>query len=128
MQDFFKTMLDYLEATQMKDNTFYKMLCDDMYIAIKSFEIDNGLMFASARHASQGRQQSYTPRFANEESLSELDLKQPKLKRYTLSQDDISPYSSVGQAKMMREVSVKTDTKPNTTIFSLDAQLSVETP
>jgi hypothetical protein len=147
MQSFFKTMLDYVDANQMKDNAFYKMLCDDVYIAIKSFEIQNGHMFAAARHISQGRQQSYTPRFADEEQLSDLE-QQPKLKRcytlgpnhkinqnqnqnrvkrnndlkgYTLSQDDTSPYSSVGQMKMMRDVSLNTNTKTNTTIFSLEA-------
>jgi hypothetical protein len=155
MQSFFKTMLDYVDANQMKDNAFYKMLCDDVYIAIKSFEIQNGHMFAAARHISQGRQQSYTPRFADEEQLSDLE-QQPKLKRcytlgpnhkinqnqnqnqnrvkrnndlkgYTLSQDDTSPYSSVGQMKMMRDVSLNTNTKTktnaktNNTIFSLDA-------
>lgn len=163
MQDFFKTMLDYVDANQMKDNAFYKMLCDDMYIAIKSFEIKNGMMFASARHTSQGRQQSYTPRFADEESIADLDLdldlKQPKLKRgytldpslnknqnqkqkqnrskskdnnnlsrYTLSQDDTSPYSSIGQVKMMRDVSLNTNTTNTNTNKTKDTIFSLETP
>lgn len=137
IQDLFKTMLDYVEANQMKDNEFYKMLCDDMYIAIKSFEIENGHMFASARHTSQGRQHSYTPRFTDEElqQQQQPDLQPTTLKRcntlktprynqniltsrddlnpvtrgYTLSQTDTSPYTSTGQAKMMREVSLGTN-------------------
>ena len=124
-------MLDYIEANKLKEDEFFKMLCDDIYIAIKSFDMDNGLMFAAARHNSQGRQQSYTPRFEESDSSAEstTTLKRgytlgprstPRLRpesietkvtkddldyRYQLSQNDISPYSSIGQVKLMREVS-----------------------
>ena len=129
-------MLDYVEANKLKENDFFRMLCDDIYIALKSFDMDNGLMFAAARHNSQGRQQSYTPRF--EETKLETDpslLPTTTLKRaytlgpratqrirtdakeaaeetdipelnYQLSQNDISPYSSIGQVKLMRDVSL----------------------
>jgi hypothetical protein len=105
------------------------MLCDDIYIAIKSFDMENGLMFAAARHTSQGRQQSYTPRFeetkletdaslvptttlkrgytlTGSHGLIDLEIKTnvPEL-NYQLSQNDTSPYSSIGQVKLMREVS-----------------------
>jgi hypothetical protein len=130
LKDFFKTMLDYIETNKLKDDEFFKMLCDDMYIAIKSFDMENGLMFAAARHNSQGRQQSYTPKF--EESGTEVNveptttlkrgytlgprastIQRPVLEttkddlelNYQLSQNDISPYSSIGQVKLMRDVS-----------------------
>jgi hypothetical protein len=160
IQSFFKTMLDYVEANQMKENEFYKMLCDDMYIAIKSFEIANGHMFASARHTSQGRQQSYTPRFTDEELqqqqqpdfqpttlkrcntllprqtpryvslqntnqnqnlLTSMDDLNPVTRGYTLSQTDTSPYTSIGQEKMMREVSLNQNTNLSQTTSPLDA-------
>jgi hypothetical protein len=157
IKTFFKTMLDYVEANKMKDNAFYKMLCDDMYIAIKSFEIENGHMFATARYTSQGRQQSYTPRFTDEELLAQQqqqqqhksDLQIPTLNRcntllsprhvprqkqfisrddlsiprYTLSQNDTSPYSSIGQVKMMRDVSIGTNKNA-----TLPATLSFDSP
>jgi hypothetical protein len=126
LKDFFKSMLDYIEANKLKDDEFFKMLCDDIYIAIKSFDMENGLMFAAARHTSQGRQQSYTPRFeeAKEDAVTHNTLKRgytlagssaviqsntakkcdPDL-NYQLSQNDISPYSSIGQVKLMRDVS-----------------------
>jgi hypothetical protein len=130
LKDFFKTMLDYIETNKLKDDEFFKMLCDDMYIAIKSFDMENGLMFAAARHNSQGRQKSYTPKF--EESGTEVNveptttlkrgytlgprastIQRPVLEttkddlelNYQLSQNDISPYSSIGQVKLMRDVS-----------------------
>lgn len=130
LKDFFKSMLDYIEANKLKDDEFFKMLCDDIYIAIKSFDMENGLMFAAARHTSQGRQQSYTPRFEETEAdavtantlkrgytlgltampsqkpvLETKDIKDDLELNYQLSQNDISPYSSIGQVKLMREVS-----------------------
>ena len=87
IKDFFKSMLDYIEANKLKEDEFFKMLCDDMYIALKSFDMENGLMFAAARHTSQGRQQSYTPRFEETETETEVkeELTTTTLKRgYTL--------------------------------------------
>jgi hypothetical protein len=124
LKDFFKSMLEYIESNKLKEDDFFKMLCDDIYIAIKSFNMKNGLMFTAARHLSQGRQQTYTPRFEENETS---DL--PTLKRsstlgsrprqnldlepikddlelnYQLSQNDISPYSTIAQVKLMRDVS-----------------------
>jgi hypothetical protein len=131
IKDFFKSMLDYIETNKLKEDKFFMMLCDDIYIAIKSFDMENGLMFAAARHTSQGRQQSYTPRFEETDSslLPTTTLKRaytlgpratPRIRtdtkeaaeetdipelNYQLSQNDISPYSSIGQVKLMRDVS-----------------------
>jgi len=88
--------------------------------------MENGLMFTAARHTSQGRQQSYTPKFEEPEAepvsttlrrgytlggRPALDLATTTTKitkddlMYQLSQNDISPYSSIGQVKLMRDVS-----------------------
>jgi hypothetical protein len=58
--DFFKTMLDHIETHDLKEDAFYKTLCDDMFIAIKSFDTQHGMMYAAARQTSQGRQQTYS--------------------------------------------------------------------
>jgi hypothetical protein len=60
IHDFFRTMLDYIEAHHLKEDAFYKTLCDDMFIAIKSFDTQHGMMYAAARQTSQGRQQTYS--------------------------------------------------------------------
>ena len=102
--------------------------------------MENGLMFAAARHNSQGRQQSYTPRFEETETEVKEELTTTTLKRgytlgpratprlrpepietkvtkddlevnYQLSQNDISPYTSIGQVKLMREVSYTQEVK-----------------
>jgi hypothetical protein len=136
LTDFFKSMLEYIESKKLKEDEFFKMLCDDIYIAIKSFDMKHGLMYAAARQTSQGRQQSYTPRFEaaieEEEPPSttlkrgytlgpvscsiktktkinqtndDLDIGPDLLSKYELSQNDITPYSSIGQTKLMRDVS-----------------------
>ena len=60
MKDFFKSMLDYITSKNLKENMFFKTLCDDMYIALKSFDTQHGIMYAAARQTSQGRQQTYS--------------------------------------------------------------------
>ena len=60
MHTFFRTMLDYIEKHNLKEDAFYKTLCDDMYIALKSFDTRHGMMYAAARQTSQGRQQTYS--------------------------------------------------------------------
>jgi len=60
MKDFFKSMLDYITSKNLKEDMFFKTLCDDMYIALKSFDTQHGIMYAAARQTSQGRQQTYS--------------------------------------------------------------------
>ena len=60
MKDFFKSMLDYITSKNLKEDMFFKTLCDDMYIALKSFDTQHGMMYAAARQTSQGRQQTYS--------------------------------------------------------------------
>jgi hypothetical protein len=59
MKDFFKTMLEYITSKNLKEDDFFKTLCDDMYIALKSFDTRHGMMYATARQTSQGRQHTY---------------------------------------------------------------------
>ena len=59
MKDFFKTMLDYITSNNLKEDDFFKTLSDDVYIALKSFDTQYGMMYAAARQTSQGRQQTY---------------------------------------------------------------------
>jgi hypothetical protein len=115
LTDFFKSMLEYVEANKLKDDEFFKMLCDDIYVAIKSFDMEHGLMYTAARQTSQGRQQTYTPRIQETQTTlkrgytlgpktNEL-LGPDLLSQYEPSQNDITPYTTIGQAKLMREVS-----------------------
>lgn len=137
IKEFFKTMLEYITSVNLKEDVFFKTLCDDMYIALKSFDTQHGMMFAAARQTSQGRQQTYssipaehTEVFAASQDI--FNMSPPSLKRgvsmgqpsqstrqsvvnteldddlnYTLSQKQTSAYSTVGVLKMMRDVSYR---------------------
>jgi len=134
MKEFFKDMLDYIKAHNLKDDAFFKTLCDDVYIAIQSFDLHHGLMYTSARQTSQGRQQTYTSRPSTQDQYEDGDLMPPTISRqltigvktgavpsratnaqaqlmrdpdlnYELSQDDTSGYASLGVLNMMRAVS-----------------------
>jgi len=141
MKDFFKTMLDYITVNNLKNDAFLKTLCDDIYIAIKSFDTAHGLMYTAARQISQGRQQTYSSRPTTQDqdldpdhnpdpdqdltnvlitplrrgtTFSSPPLKKPTFQEdlnYELSQDDTSGYSSLGVLKMMRDISCQPPTK-----------------
>jgi hypothetical protein len=69
MKDFFKILLNHIETNNLKKDAFLKTLCDDIYIAIKSFDTEHGLMYAAARQTSQGRQQTYSCKPSTQEEL-----------------------------------------------------------
>jgi len=85
IHDFFRTMLDHIENRNLKEDIFYKTLCDDMYIALKSFDTQHGMMYAASRQTSQGRQQTYSSIPAQEAPLDNdnenLPMMPPRLSR-----------------------------------------------
>ena len=104
LKDFFKIMLNYITSKDLKEDIFFKTLCDDIYIAIKSFDTALGMMYTAARQSSQGRQQTYTCKIVEEQEHKHKTKTKDDLE-YELSQDDTSAYSGAGVLKMMREVS-----------------------
>jgi hypothetical protein len=154
MKDFFKTMLDYITSNNLKEDAFFKTLCDDIYIALKSFDTRYGMMYAAARQTSQGRQQTYCSiplsqlrgdPVKKDDNNDEDDLPPvpPRLTRgvsniplpddldldYTLSQKQTSGYSSIGVLKMMREVSYHPPTEQVTGLsIDLPDDLDIQLP
>ena len=89
IKDFFKTMLDYIETHNLKENEFYKVLCDDMYIAIKSFDTLHGMMYTAARQTSQGRQQTYS-------SVPTQEQTQDLIADYQMQDDEADEENEMG--------------------------------
>ena len=129
---FRQLMLTYMQHNHMTTDSIMKMLCDDMYICVRTIGTEQGMMFACARQTSQGRQQTYTCSAVDEPKQSHyLSTTMPyvgmcpPLSRQVgtgahllssndeiiddniglLSQDILSPYSSNGVVNVMRSIS-----------------------
>jgi len=59
MQEFLEN-LDNTMVAAMADSTFIKLLCDDIYICLKTFDTEHSAMFSCARQLSQGAQRAYS--------------------------------------------------------------------
>ena len=128
--DFRTLMLQYIENNNLDTDPIMLMLCDDIYICIRTLGTSVGNMFTYARQTSQGRQQTYACSTINYNDINSSNhVLVPKLNRQTnnrelinddsnddpnddpnddfglLSQNTLTPYYSSGVINLMREVS-----------------------
>jgi len=59
MQQFLEN-LDNTMVAATGDSSFIKLLCDDLYICLKTFDTEHSAMFSCARQLSQGAQRAYS--------------------------------------------------------------------
>ena len=59
MQEFLENSHDRIVAATV-DSSFIKLLCDDLYICLKTFDTKHSAMFSCARQLSQGSQRAYS--------------------------------------------------------------------
>jgi Mg-chelatase subunit ChlD len=64
MKGLLKEMQEFLENLDntlvSADSSFIKLLCDDLYICLKTFDTEHSAMFSCARQLSQGAQRAYS--------------------------------------------------------------------
>ena len=53
------------EMTHYKEDQFIKVLCDDIYVCLKTFETKYSAIYSCARQVSQGAQRSYSANHSN---------------------------------------------------------------
>jgi hypothetical protein len=70
LKTFLNFLLDYITLHNKKTDLFMRTLCDDMYIAFKTFDSAKAAMFVNSRQMSQGRQQTYSVRSNFEDDSS----------------------------------------------------------
>jgi hypothetical protein len=122
LSDFRALMLTYMEDNEIETDPIMKMLCDDIYICIRTIGTSIGNMFTCARQTSQGRQQTYACSTLETDPTLRLHSSSqyggiPRLFRQTndvynlsddvglLSQNTLTPYSTNGIVNLMRDVS-----------------------
>jgi Mg-chelatase subunit ChlD len=71
INEFYKTMINYMKDKNLESHPIMKMLCDDIYIAYKTTGTPLGRMYTCARQTSNGRQQIY---MCSSSSILDLDI------------------------------------------------------
>ena len=59
LKDFLAELKGYMKRTNQECNEFLKTLTDDIYILLKTFGTEYGIMYSATRHNTQGRECSY---------------------------------------------------------------------
>jgi hypothetical protein len=59
LQLFFKKMRKYMRINNLMNDSFMKLLCDDIYVTFKTFGNNNSEMYVVSRHRGQSDQSTY---------------------------------------------------------------------
>jgi hypothetical protein len=117
----YRQIRDYKVATygETESNTFLTALMDDLYIARRSFDHNNGRLYTMARQRTQGTQNVYTPSnidemgngqptrslsawpLGDEDDESQYLCNSPSLRRQTCASTLPHPFQQVGNCPAM---------------------------
>lgn len=64
----FLRIQQYMSERELKNDSFMRLLCDDLSVTYKTLGKRDGIMYASARQGSQGNQRSVSTPYRNTES------------------------------------------------------------
>lgn len=79
LKTFLNFLLDYVTLHNKEKDLFLRTLCDDIYIAFKTFDSSKAAMFVNSRQTSQGRQQTYSVKsnFVDEPETHQKPIHRP---------------------------------------------------
>lgn len=63
LREFLKEMKDYMKEMGLTKDNFMRNLCDDIYVCFNTLTSENGDMFITSRHSSQGSQRAYSAKY-----------------------------------------------------------------
>lgn len=102
MKNLLEEMKQLLEKVVQKDDnqlldeysSFIKMLCDDIYVCLQTFDTRYGAMYSCARQLSQGSQRSYSANYTSSQKQHNLNYNttSPKLLRSYAFNSQIDEY------------------------------------
>jgi len=73
MKNLFRTIRKYMRMNDLKEDGLLKLLCDDISQTYRTFRTNYGIIYASARCSSQGRQRTYNTNSNSNHNTDELD-------------------------------------------------------
>ena len=88
------------EMTPCKEDQFIKVLCDDIYVCLKTFETKYSAMYSCARQLSQGAQRSYSANHSNIQNtyVDNLNNTGIPFPRFTMKRSYACNYSTQEEA------------------------------
>jgi hypothetical protein len=63
MKDLFREMRVYIRTNNLNTDSFMLVLCEDISTSYRNLGTESGRMYSGARQTSQGRQDTFTPRY-----------------------------------------------------------------
>jgi hypothetical protein len=104
IKDLLEQIKSYIINNNLTNDNFLKLLCDDLYVAYKTLDNNNGHKYIAARQISQGCQQVYTVNY----TVNCFNDNDNDNNEHELSTVKDSPYRTTNCSNIMRDVSVGT--------------------
>lgn len=93
LKAFYALIHKHMRENDLLDDTFMKVLCDDIYIAYTTIGTENGYMYTVSRRASSGRNSSYR--------VTPIGLKRQNAMNYNNQCFGITPSRSSGLSRQI---------------------------
>jgi len=110
MKDLFREMRVYIRNNNLNTDSFMLVLCEDISTSYRNLGTESGRMYSGARQTSQGRQDTFTPRY----EAPPAPRRYPRMQRQNaitrqIEFDDLPTPPSIGRIPSRSLFSQETD-------------------